>query len=77
MSENEKMNIDHRVVVLALVNVAAEAVTKFFTGVAPVLGPILTFAQIVVATVTIVWIWQRVKGARLDNKLKKKALDSK
>jgi hypothetical protein len=77
MSENEKMNIDHQVAVLALVNLGAEAVNKFFTWFAPVLSPMLTLAQIVVATVTIVWVWQRVKGARLDNKLKQKELDKK
>lgn len=75
MSETEKMNIDHQVAVLALVNLAAEAAKKFITWIEPVLSPVLTFAQIIVAAVTIIWIWQRVKGARLDNKLKKKELD--
>lgn len=77
MSETEKMNTDHQVAVLALVNLAAEAAKKCVTWIEPVLSPVLTFAQIAVAIVTIVWIWQRVKGAKLDNKLKKKELDKK
>lgn len=77
MSENEKMNTDHQVAVLALVNLVAEAAKKFVTWVEPVLNPALTIAQIVVAVVTIVWIWQRVKGAKLDNKLKQKELEKK
>ena len=75
MSENEKMNIDHQVAVLALVNLAAEAVKKVILWIEPVLGPVLTTGQIVIAVLTIVWLWQRVKGVKLDNKIKQKELD--
>jgi hypothetical protein len=75
MSENEKMNIDHQVAVLALVNLAAEAVKKVILWIEPVLGPVLTTGQIVIAVLTIVWLWQRVKGVKLDNKMKQKELD--
>ena len=75
MSENEKMNTDHQVAVLALVNIAVEAVKKVVLWIEPVLGPVLTIGQIVIAAVTIIWIWQRVKGVKLDNKIKQRELD--
>lgn len=77
MTENEKMNTDHQVAVLALVNLAAEAVKKVILWMEPVLGPVLTTGQIVIAVLTVIWIWQRVKGVKLDNKLKQKELDKK
>lgn len=77
MNETEKMNIDHQVAVLALVNLAAEAVKKVILWIEPVLGPVLTTGQIVIAVLTIFWLWQRVKGVKLDNKIKQKELDKK
>lgn len=77
MSNEQHMNTDHHVAVLALVNLAAEAVKKIFLWLAPVLGPVLTLGQIVIAVVTVIWIWQRVKGVKLDNKRKQNELDKK
>lgn len=72
-----KMNVDNQVAVLAFLNLSADAVRKIGTWLEPVLSPLLTVMQIVIAVATVVWILQRVKGVKLDNKIKQKELDKK
>lgn len=77
MSENEKMNIDQKVAAFALINLAAEAVKKTMSYLEPILNPILVICQILVAVGTAIWIYQRIKGVKLDNKRKQQELDEK
>ena len=52
--------------ILALVG--AQYLLSGAKGLVASLGPILTIAQIVVACVTAVWIWNRAQGQRMANR---------
>ena len=72
-----RMKEDHQLVGLLLANGAGSTAHNVLTTVEPLLGPILTFIQILVGAITFVWIWRRVRGAELDNKFKEKKLRPK
>jgi hypothetical protein len=62
-------NLTHEYQALAILsaNTILELVKKAVVAIEPLLGPILVMGQIGVAVVTVVWIWRRAKGAKLEN----------
>jgi uncharacterized membrane protein YciS (DUF1049 family) len=49
-------------------------VQKICAAVEPVIAPLISLGQLGIAIATIVWICVRVRGVRLDNKIKEKEL---
>lgn len=64
------VSTEHQIMGLITLNGALECVSKIVIAVQPVLGPILTVSQIVIAVGTAVWILRRARGAKLDNRIK-------
>lgn len=70
-----KMNFsDKAIAAMVAANGVVAGVREIINAVEPVLGPLISIGQLGIAVATIVWIFVRVKGARLDNKLKEKEL---
>lgn len=67
--------MENQFAILVVLNASAAGVRQLVEWLQPVLTPILTLGQIAIAAATVVWIWQRVKGQRLDNRIKQKELD--
>lgn len=61
---------EHQAMVLLVINGAVDVLNKLVAAVQPVLTPLLTLGQLVIAVGTAVWIWRRARGAKLDNRLK-------
>jgi len=57
-------------------NTIAEAIKHALAAIEPMLNPILVMLQIGIAAVTIIWIWRRAKGAKLDNEKAERDLDN-
>lgn len=70
-----KMNFSDKVIAaMVATNGLVAGVREIISAVEPVLGPLISVGQFGIAVATIIWIFVRVKGARLDNKLKEKEL---
>lgn len=70
-----KMNLsDKTMIALVAANGFVAGVQKVVAAVQPWLAPLISLAQFAIAVATVVWIFYRIKGARLDNKLKEKEL---
>jgi hypothetical protein len=70
-----KMNVTDKVIAgMVAVNGLVAGIRGIVTAIEPLLGPLVSVGQIGIAAATIVWIVFRVKGVRLDNKLKEKEL---
>lgn len=69
------MREEHQVIGMLSASQLLGAVKSFMAAIEPLLGPIFTLTQIIVAIVTIVWIVRKMKGTKLDNERKQKELD--
>jgi uncharacterized membrane protein YciS (DUF1049 family) len=70
-----KMNLsDKAMVALVATNGVVAWVQKICAAVEPVIAPLISLGQLGIAIATIVWICVRVRGVRLDNKIKEKEL---
>lgn len=70
------MNIsDKTMIALVAANGVVAAVKKAVEVVEPVIAPLISVGQLLIAVATLVWIIYRIKGVRLDNKLKQKELE--
>ena len=69
-------NLPHEFQALAILsaNTILAGIKHVIIAVEPVLNPLLIALQIVIAVITIVWIWRRAKGAKLDNQQKERDL---
>lgn len=72
-------NLPHEFQALAFisVNTSLEVAKKVIVSIEPVLSPVLTIFQIAIAAVTVLWIWRRARGAKLENQKAEKELESK
>lgn len=68
---------EHQFMAMLIINGAAEAFAKILKMVEPTLQPLLIVGQIVIAVFTAKWIWQRARGAKLDNRLKEIEINKK
>jgi uncharacterized membrane protein YciS (DUF1049 family) len=65
---------DHKMAGAVAGNFIVELAAKALMKIEPALAPLLVVGQILVAVGTIVWIYFRIRGARLDNKIKEAQL---
>jgi len=63
---------DNAAIVLLAANSLASGFKNVVDLVAPALAAVLILTQIVVALVTVVWIWRRAAGAKLENNAAKR-----
>lgn len=66
----KNLSTEHQAVALVTLNGVLDLMVRGLKAVEPVLGPLLTVGQIVIAVFTAIWIYNRVRGAKLDNKIK-------
>lgn len=66
----KNLPVELQAVMLLTTNGLLEAFQKVVTAVQPLLSPLLTLGQVVIALATIIWIFRRARGAKLDNRLK-------
>lgn len=71
-----KMNFsDKTMIAVVTANGIAAGIQKVVSTVEPAIAPLISVGQLIIVIATVVWIIVRIKGVRLDNKLKEKELN--
>lgn len=61
-------------IALVTANGIVAGIQKAVAAIEPVVAPLISVGQFLIAVATLIWIIYRIKGVRLDNKLKEKEL---
>jgi hypothetical protein len=69
--------VEHHLLALFSVNMILELIKKLVVAVEPLLSPLLIMVQIAVAVGTLIWIFRKARGAKLENEQKERDLKTK